>query len=194
MTLTLGTGDLAIDLSGSEANVVAKNYSGRISVNRVKGSLTLASAFGEIAVEQSEGRISAQALNAPLRITDFVGEVQAEGSANHIYLTRVDSRMLNASTVGGVIWFSGPLHANGRYSLSTHSGSVFLTLPEPVHATLHLNTVSGGFASAYPFTREEGTRRGRFTVKIGDGAANVDVETFNGGIVVRRADSTTKDP
>lgn len=194
MPLTLGSGDLVIDLAGSEADVVAKNYSGRITVSRAKGALTLRSAFGEIAVERSEGRLAAEALNAPLRVTDFTGDVQAEGSANHIYLTRVDGKTVNASTVSGVIWFSGPLHADGHYTFATHSGSVFLTLVEPVNATFHVSTVSGGFASAFPATREEGPRRGRFTARIGNGAASVDVETFNGGIVLRRPDPSAKGP
>jgi hypothetical protein len=87
--------------------------------------------------------------------------------------------------VAGVIWFSGPLHGDGRYGFHTHSGSVFLTVPEPVHATLHVSTVSGAFSSPLPMTRENGPRRGRFTVMFGNGAASVDVSTFNGGIVVR---------
>lgn len=36
--------------------------------------------------------------------------------------------------------------------------------------------------------------RGRFTARIGNGAASVDVETFNGGIVLRRPDPTAKGP
>ena len=73
-------------------------------------------------------------------------------------------------------------------SRRTHSGSVFLTVPGPVDATLHVSTVSGAFATPFPMTRENGPRRGRFTVTFGDGAASVDVATFNGGIVVRPPD------
>ena len=185
MSVTVGSGDLSIDITGCECDITAKNYSGTISVQQVKGTLVAKSVMGEVSLQNIVGRISAQSQNAPIRLTDVQGDVEAEGSAHHIYLTRVDAKTLTASTVSGVIWFSGAVHADGRYSLATHSGSVFLTVAEPFNATLHVTTVSGGFSSSLPSTREDGPRRGRFTVKFGTGAANVDVETFNGGIVVR---------
>jgi DUF4097 and DUF4098 domain-containing protein YvlB len=194
MALTLGSGDLAIDIADCEADIVAKNYSGTISVSRTKGTLNVKSSLSEIIVQSSSGRLDAQAPNAAIRVTDFIGEIRVEGSANHVYLTRVDTKALAVSTISGVIWFSGVLYPDGRYSLFTHSGAVFFTLSEPVNATFHVSTVSGGFASAYPMTREEGPRRGRFTVKIGTGAASVDVETFNGGIVIRPPEATPKKP
>ena len=194
MTMTLGSGDLAMEINGAEGDIVARNYSGRMSISRTKGSVSLRSVLGEVEVRNSTGRLSAQVLNAPIRLTDVSGDVELEGSANHLYLTRVDSKSIRASTVNGVIWFTGPLNAGGRYAFSTHAGSVFLSVVEPVNATLHVSSVSGAFASAFPFNREEGPRRGRFTATIGNGSANVDVETFNGGIVVRPSDATPKAP
>jgi DUF4097 and DUF4098 domain-containing protein YvlB len=190
MSVTVGSGDLAIDVKGCEGDVTAKNYSGTITVQQVKGTLVVKSVMGEVVLQNISGRVSAQSQNAPLRLTDIHGDVEAEGSANHIYLTRVDARTITASTVSGVIWFSGPMHDDGRYSLVTHSGAVFFTVAAPFNATLHVTTVSGAFSSTLPSTREDGPRRGRFTVKFGTGAANVDVETFNGGIIVRTPGSS----
>jgi hypothetical protein len=194
MPVTVGTGDLGVDIEGCEGGVVAKNYSGRITVGRTKGPVTVKSALGEVVVHDAAGRVSVQSQYAPIKLTDVNGDVEVEGSANHLYLTRVDARTLSASTVNGGIWFSGPLHGDGRYSLSTHSGSVFLTVPPPVNATVHVSTVSGAFASPLPMTRQEGSRRGSFTVKFGNGAASLDVETFNGGIVVQPLDAAAKAP
>jgi hypothetical protein len=185
MPVTVESGDLEIDVAGCEGNVNLRNNSGGISVQRTRGRLTVKSVLGEIVVRNSSGRVSVQTQYASIRLIDVTGEVEAEGSASHIHLTRVDARALSASTVAGVIWFSGPLHGDGHYTFHTHSGSVFLTVPEPVDATLHVSTVSGGFATPFPMTREDGRRRGRFTVTFGSGAASVDVATFNGGIVVR---------
>ena len=189
MAVTVGTGDLAIEIADCEADVTARNYSGSISTHRTKGRLTVKSVLGEVVVRDATGRVSVQTQYAPMRLTDVTGDVEAEGSVGHIYLTRVNARNLTASTVAGGIWFSGPLHRDGHYTLSTHSGSVFLTVPEPIHATVHVSTVSGAFASPLPMTREAGSRRGRFTVTFGNGAASVDVETFNGGIVVQPPDA-----
>jgi hypothetical protein len=194
MPVTVGTGDLGVDIEGCEGGVVAKNYSGRITVGKTKGPVTVKSALGEVVVHDAAGRVSVQSQYAPIKLTDVNGDVEVEGSANHLYLTRVDAGTLSASTVNGGIWFSGPLHGDGRYSLSTHSGSVFLTVPPPVNATVHVSTVSGAFASPLPMTRQEGSRRGSFTVIFGNGAASLDVETFNGGIVVQPLDAAAKAP
>ena len=185
MPVTVESGDLDIDVAGCEGNVDLRNHSGGISVQRTQGRLTVKSVLGEIVVRDSSGRVSVQTQYAPIRLFDVTGEVEVEGSASHIHLTRVDVRALSASTVAGVIWFSGPLHGDGHYTFHTHSGSIFLTVPEPVDATLHVSTVSGAFATPFPMTREDGQRRGRFTVTLGSGAASVDVATFNGGIVVQ---------
>jgi len=185
MAVTIGGGDMAIDIAGCEADVTARNYSGKLTVAGVKGSIVLKSVLGEIAVQESTGSVAAQTQQAAIRLTDVTGSVNVEGTWNHIYLTRVNAKALTASTIAGVIWFSGPLHVDGRYSLSTHDGSVFFTLPQPVDATFHVSTVSGAFTTTLPSTREDGPRRGRFTVRVGKGSANVDVETFNGGVVVR---------
>jgi hypothetical protein len=194
MPVTVGTGDLAVDIEGCEGGVVSRNYSGRIAIAKTKGPLTVKSVLGEVVIQDASGRISAQSQFAPIRLTDVNGDVEVEGSANHLYLTRVDAKTLSASTVNGVIWFSGPFHNDGRYSFSTHSGSIFMTIPEPVNATVHVSTVSGAFSSPLAMTREAGARRGSFTVRFGNGAASVDAETFNGGIVVHPPDAAAKPP
>lgn len=189
MSVTLETGDVAIDIEGVEGDVSARNHSGGITARGAKGQLRLASTLGEVSVSNSSGRVSARSLSAAIRMTDVTGDVVAEGSAQHIYLTRVTSSNLTATTVGGVIRFTGPLLANGRYSFSSHSGSVWLFVPAPVNATVYVGTASGGFSSVYPFTREEGPRRGRFIARLGTGSAMVDVETFSGGIALSRPES-----
>ncbi len=189
MAITLSLGDAQVDLQDCEGNVTVKNYSGRITAKGTKGTLSLKSSMNEVVVQDGSGRVTAQSMYAAVRVTNFTGDVTAEGSANHIYLANVDSRNLTATTISGVIQFSGPLHTDGRYSFSTHSGSVMMTVPPPVSATFHVSTLSGVFTSLYPATREEGPRRGRFTMRVGNGAASVDVETFNGAILVRKPDA-----
>jgi hypothetical protein len=63
---------------------------------------------------------------------------------------------------------------------------------EPIGATLSVSTVNGAFLSEFPHTRQNGTRRGRFTVTVGSGAAAVDVQTFAGGIMLKRQGAPDK--
>jgi hypothetical protein len=64
-------------------------------------------------------------------------------------------------------------------------GSIIMTVDAPVNARINVLTVSGGFASALVYSRQEGQRRGRFAVVLGSGAATVEAQTFAGSILVR---------
>jgi len=185
MGITLNGGDVAIDVTGMEGEVIARNYSGPIRLAGGKGVISLKSTLGEIHVRNANGRVGAQSVNAAIHLTDVVGDIDVETSSSHVYLTRVNSHNLTASTVGGVISFSGPLHSDGHYTLTTHSGAITLAVPEPVNATLTVSTVSGAFSSSLPHTRQEGTRRGRFSIRFGGGGATVDLQTFNGAVILK---------
>jgi hypothetical protein len=185
MPLTLRGGDTEIRVTGTESEVIARNYSGNITINGGRDKLGAESTLGEVTISNAHGRVTAKALNAPIRITDVDGDVEAEGSSSHVYLTRITSHSVTASTVGGVVNFSGHFFDDGHYRFATHMGSIFLTVPEPVNARINVSTVSGALSSTLPHTREEGPRRGRFTALFGSGTANVETQTFAGGIVVR---------
>ncbi len=186
MGLLVDAGDMDIDIAGAEGDVAARNQSGRITLRKGRGSASLTSVMGEIVVDGWSGSVVARTVHAPVRLTDVVGDVDVESSTNHLYLTRIDSKALTASTVGGVIWFDGRFDDRGRYEFQTHSGSIVLTVTEPINATLSVSTVNGAFSSEFPHTRQNGTRRGRFTVRVGSGAAAIDVQTFAGAIMLKR--------
>lgn len=192
MGMTLGSGDVEIAVTGTQGEVIARNYSGKITVVGGRGIVSVKSTLGEVSVSGAEGRISAQSTHAPVHIVEARGDVNAESSSSHLYLSKIDSRNVSASTVGGVIWFNGRFYDDGHYTFIAHDGSVFLSVTDPVNATLAISTVQGGFSSAFPVERRAGMRRGQFTVKVGTGAASVEVQTFNGGIVLKKPDSTDR--
>lgn len=185
MALTLGGGDTEISVVGTQAEIVTRNYSGRITITGGRDKISAESTLGEVTISNAHGRVSAKSLHAPIHIADVNGDVEAEGSSNHVYLRDITSHSVNASTVGGVLQFSGRFFDDGHYTFATHMGAIWLTVPEPVNARVSVSTVSGAFASALPHTRQEGQRRGRFTVVFGTGTASVETQTFAGAIVIR---------
>jgi DUF4097 and DUF4098 domain-containing protein YvlB len=193
MALTLGGGDTEIRVAGTQAEVVARNYSGRITIDGGRETISAQSTLGEVTITNAHGRVSAKSLHAPIRISDVEGDVEAEGSSNHITLSGITSHRVSASTVGGVLNYAGRFFDDGHYTFATHMGSIFLTLPEPVNARVNVSTVRGAFSSALPHTRQDGPRRGRFTVVFGTGTATVEAQTFAGGIVVRVPDKPRSD-
>jgi hypothetical protein len=185
MALTLGGGDTEINVTGVQSEVLARNYSGKITINGGREKISAESTLGEVTISSARGHVTAKSLHALIRINDVEGDVDAEGSTNHVYLSGITSHSVNASTVGGVLNFSGRFFDDGHYNLATHMGSIFITVPEPVNARVNVSTVSGVFSSAIAHTRQEGQRRGRFIMIFGTGAATVEVQTFAGGVVLR---------
>lgn len=186
MDLTLGRGDVDITVTGTEGEVDASNHAGTISVDGGRGVVALRSTLGAVMLRGARARMTVRSTHESVTVSDAQGDLEAESSSKHVTLSRIDSRNVRASSVGGVVRFSGPFHPDGRYSFASHMGSVWAWVPPPVGATVSIATVEGGFSTDLPYTVTERTRRGIFTATIGSGSAQVQMESFSGGIVLRR--------
>ena len=103
---------------------------------------------------------------------------------------------LSVRSVSGSAEFSGSLAKNGWYDITTHSGSVRLTLAASSGFDWTARTFSGGIRSDLPTAAGNdsgcsGGRRGAgpgrsVHASVGDGSATILVRTFSGGIVVSR--------
>lgn len=184
MNLTLGRRDVDIIVHGTEGSVDASITSGKIVIEGGRGSVSLRSFEGPIELRGARAGVTAESTMGPITLRDIVGDVAVTSNSNHVTLQNVDTRNLRASSIGGVIRFSGPLHEDGRYALTAHSGSVFVQSGTPINATVSVATVGGAFSSALPYTVTERRRRGIFTARFGNGSAQVSMESFSGGLVV----------
>ena len=184
MSLTLGRGDVDIAIHGTQGSVDASITSGSIAVEGGRGMVLLRSFQGPIEVRGAQATVTAESTTGAIRLHDVVGDVAVTSNSNHLTLEGVDSRNLRARSIAGVIRFSGPLHQDGRYALTTHSGSVFVRSPLPINATVAVATVGGAFSSALPYSVTERRRQHIYTARFGNGGAQVSLETFTGGIVV----------
>lgn len=183
MNLTLGRNDVDITVTGTEGSVDASITQGKIAVTGGRGVITLKSVQGPIELSGARGTVHVESQTGQVTLRDVQGDVDARSNLYHVTLEQVDSHNLKASSVGGVIRFSGPVYADGHYTLTTHSGSVFFTSTTPLNATVAVATVTGAFA-AQGYEVTDRRRAGIFTARFGNGAAQVSLESFNGGIVV----------
>ena len=93
----------------------------------------------------------------------------------------------------GNISYSGTLQASGRYLFTTHDGDVTLMIPENSSATFSVRGDSR-VEPAVPLKQTGTGRRGqRVSYTLGGGAAQVDVETFDGIVRIRRLGDAAKD-
>ena len=186
MDLKLGWGDVDITVHDAEGAVEARNSggAGTITISGGRGTIDAQSIDGPIVIRHARGRMIARSTNAAVAIDSSSGDVDAQSTMNHVTLTAIETHNLRATSVGGVVKFSGPFFPDGRYDLSSHSGSIWLTVPAPINATVSVATVNGAFTSGVPHDIVERRRRGIFTARFGDGRAQVSVESFNGAIVL----------
>ena len=184
MSLTLGRRDVDITVHGTEGSVDASTTSGKIVIDGGRGSVTLRSFEAPIELRGARAGVVVESTMGPITLSDIVGDVDVKSNSNHVTLQDIDTRNLRAGSISGVVRFSGPLHEDGRYALTSHSGSVFVRSGTPINASVSVATVGGAFRSSQPYTITDRQRRGIFTARFGNGGAQVNLESFNGGIVL----------
>jgi hypothetical protein len=104
-------------------------------------------------------------------------------------MTGMDATSVDASSINGTITYEGRIADNGHYSFETHNGDLLLGLPENANATFTIRTYQGGLSTDLPLQgvgRNELQRGRRVTTTLGNGSADVSLETFGGTIRLRR--------
>src|SRR6516225_9276642 len=175
-TITM-PGWMSIGVSGTYADVVIEGAGGDVSVETTHGDITvrggsgfvsLKSVQGAIVVEKSKGRVEVRAVNEGIRLADISGDLSAEST-------------------NGNISYDGPIKDKGLYRLTTHNGLIALPVPERANITLSARTYNGSIRATFPLPGDDSERRGkRVSLTLGNGSAHVELESFSGGIALRR--------
>ena len=104
-------------------------------------------------------------------------------------MTGIESRIVDATSVNGTIVFEGQLADGGHYAFGTHNGDVLLGLPEGSNATFTFRTYQGSVSTEFAldgYNAGEARRGRRVTATLGNGRAEVNLETFGGSIRLRK--------
>jgi DUF4097 and DUF4098 domain-containing protein YvlB len=182
-------------------NVVASNTPRVEYARTVSGDVELAgvSMDSDMTAQSISGNVHASGLKArALDVSTVSGEVS---------LRDANCERLNARSVSGGIDYSGSLTKNGRYDVSSHSGSVRFTLTSGTGFELNSTSFSGSLRSEFPLTlggqpggdvivgpgSSTTVRRGRgrgpgsgVRGVFGDGSASLSLRTFSGDIVIAK--------
>ena len=195
----------SLKVTGVRGSVRAETVSGNVTTTdtpkleqakSVSGdvSMTGAAADGDLSAGSVSGSVTAKGLKA--RGLDL-GSVSGD-----VLLTDVTCERLGVKSVSGDVEYSGALVRNGRYEITTHSGTVRLTLVNPVGFELNANSFSGSVRSDFPMTiGGDATRRDRdnsrnsgrrdsashsMRATFGDASAILTIRTFSGDIVIAK--------
>lgn len=192
--ITANTVSGLIEIRATMGQVVANSVSGRVDVRGARERVEVETVSGTLDLRDLRGQISIDAVSTDIDIEDAIGDVNAETVSGTIRVRRSQLTGLRAESVSGTISYEGALAPTGFYRVNTHSGSITLTLPANVGASLELETFSGRISSDFPLTMQPGqtTGRGRrMDFTLGNGGARVTAGAFSGNITIRRASATS---
>src|SRR5215471_10244031 len=178
-----------VTVEGAQAEVFASTVRGDVTIKGGSGAVTAKSIEGEVHVEGARGKVTASSVNEKVVISDVSGDITADSTNGALTMTAIDAKSVDASTVNGDIVYEGKLLDGGHYSFGTHNGSLSLGIPDNVNATFTIRTYQGSFSTDLPLegvSRADVQRGRRVTTALGNGSADVNLETFGGAIRLRK--------
>jgi DUF4097 and DUF4098 domain-containing protein YvlB len=179
-----------VRLDGVNMNATVEGVTGAVEIDNVEGSIvvrgttgtvTVASVAGGVTIENVRGNVAVSTVNQGVRLRNVRGDVQAETVNGSITMHGIDARLVEASTVNGIVEYAGTVLDGGRYYLGTHNGRITMTVPEQTNAAVTVTTRTGQVETAFPVTIG-GTKDGRLSFTLGSGSARVELESFNGTV------------
>lgn len=183
-----------VTIDGAQSEVSAETVRGDVIIKGGSGSVVAKSIQGEVIVEGARGRINVASVNEGIRVTGASGEITAETTNGDITLTKITSSSVEVTTVNGNLLFEGPVASKGRYLFTTHNGNITVGVPDDSNVSFIVRTYNGDFSSSHNVSgppRTEIRRGRRVTYTMGNGSAEMEMETFGGSIRVRRPGTTS---
>jgi Putative adhesin len=188
--------------------VRANSISGAVSAKDVKGDLVLKSVSGAVRLANGGGSGTAESISGSVEVLDsaFDAAMSASTASGSITLRRVkakrlavhsisgslamddvDCQVVEGQTVSGTVQFGGTLSRNGRYELSSHSGTLNVAVGAGTGFAVEATSFSGSVRSDYEFAqRDREPAQGRMHRSLrgvhGDGSAVLELSTFSGSI------------
>jgi DUF4097 and DUF4098 domain-containing protein YvlB len=184
-----------IEASGVQTDIDVEGVTGDVDAETVQGSirviggarLKLESVEGDLLISGARGRVQASTVNRGIRVTDVIGDLDLETVNGPIVVQKVQASNVDASTVNGRIVYDGTLRDGGDYSLATHNGAIWVTVPNGTNASVSVSTFNGELDTTFEIPRfDTNARRRSFNFVLGNGKARIDLETFGGDINLRR--------
>ena len=185
----------------------------RIEVVEHSGGVTICAVYPDDGDKKNEckpgdeGRLSSRDNDTEVHFTVEVpagvildansvnGSVDAGGLQSDVYASTVNgdvnvstSGLARANTVNGSITASlGRSDWTGDLDFETVNGSITVSMPADVGARVSASTVNGGMETDFPLTIQGRFSNRSMTGTIGDGGRDLNLETVNGSIRLKKS-------
>src|SRR5712692_6613505 len=186
MALNLSGTYADITVDGVQGPISAETVNGEVNVRGGKGNITLHSIQGTVTLADASGRIEVNSVNEDIELTNVGGEIKVETTNGGIMMSGIQSSSVDAGTINGDVVYEGTVKDGGSYSFASHNGDITVSIPEGANVTVTTATANGDIDASFalPLTNTSGKHRKTF--KIGSGSARMELESFQGDINMRR--------
>jgi hypothetical protein len=174
-------------IEGVQGDVSAEAVTGPVAVRGGRGNVRVSAINGGVEVAGTRGSVEASSMSEDVTVRDVEGPVRVETVNGNVELMEILSDDVEANTVSGDLRYVGTIRPGGSYRFSTHSGNIVVALPEHPDVAASVNTYSGEFHSSFPLQIGAMKPRQEFDFTLGDGRAELDLESFSGSIRLVRA-------
>ena len=180
------------------ASVEIEDISGGVDVYTVTGNVKFAGKPKQLYAESMGGEVSITGESASIRAKTGQGPITFRGSGEDVTLVTVGGKITvsgprltrgHFESVTGDIIFDGVLEPGSSVGFQTHSGRVELTLPRDAGADCVVTTIKGELQVDFDVPEaleRDGARGPEKEFTIGDGGAQVKIQTFDGAVAIRR--------
>jgi Putative adhesin len=175
---------ISVTVSTATAPIVADGVSGDITLSSDTAPITASNvARSHLHVRSVAGTVN---LN---NVTQ--GHVDVTSSGGAVQLVNVTGPKVNVGTGSGNITYQGDCSGGGDYLMTTHSGSIDMTLPQTASVDLTARSVSGSVQNDFPlqakkhpvFVPKSGSS---FAGTSNSGSSSVELRSISGRIRVKK--------
>lgn len=176
--------NVAVDVEGVGSGVEVSTIQGDVRVVGARGDVRIETVNGRVEMEDVDGKIEVSSPAGHMTFRDIGGELRVEAVGGSVRMERMRTHGADVSSVGGRIEYEGDIVAGGEYYFGTHGGTIILEIPRGVNAEFNAASVMGRIRADYPGAPQP-ERKDRLRFTVGDGSAEVDMETYGGTITIR---------
>jgi hypothetical protein len=131
--------------------------------------------------------LKAASHNGGITVSDLRGRIDVQSHNGGVRLSRVAGDLTAETHNGGMqVELEGNSWDGRQLSLSTHNGSVSLSMPASYSASFETSNNNGRLDSDYPITARGRLDGGKTNFTVGSGGPLIKVSTHNGGIRLKR--------
>jgi len=183
--LDLDTGDGSVELSSLNGNVTVHTSDGGIHATQVAGSIELHTSDGNITANGLQGAINLHTSDGHIRGSDLEGRCEASSSDGSIEVQgRFELLDLHSGDGSITAKVEPGSQVSSSWNVHTSDGSVHLSLPSDLKASLDASTGDGRISSQLPVQIEGRMSKHELRGTLNGGGQSLFVRSGDGPIVL----------